>query len=324
MSKKASHPRVLLVSGSESYLAERAVRQFQGAWREVYPDASLTTVGAAELDAGQLAEITGSSLFADTAIVVVTEIESLPDDLHQQVAQLAQEPGEDLILALVHSGGAKGKALVDKLRKLGVETRVLAPVKAWQLPEFLQDEARAAKGEIGAQAAAALVDAVGSDLRALSAAVRQLLDDSADGHITMEQINRYFAGRAEVTSFAVADAAIAGNLPEALSKLRWAAQAAVPSVLVTSAFARSLTSLGRYIEASSSSGSDAELAKVAGVPVWRLRELSRLSRTWRPANIAAAIRAVAQADAEVKGAGGDPEYALERLVLQVHSLRSRS
>ena len=42
--------------------------------------------------------------------------------------------------------------------------------------------------------------------------VGQLADDSDSGEVTAELIKRYFAGRAEVTSFAVADAVLAGRL----------------------------------------------------------------------------------------------------------------
>ena len=46
-----------------------------------------------------------------------------------------------------------------------------------------------------------------------------------------------FAGRAEATSFAVADAAIEGRTAAALEELRWALDGGVAPVLVTSAFA---------------------------------------------------------------------------------------
>jgi len=48
------------------------------------------------------------------------------------------------------------------------------------------------------------------------------------------------------------------------------------------------------------------------------RALKDLSR-WTPESLAAAITAVAQADAEVKGAGRDPVFAVERVVLLVAS-----
>ncbi|NKY39119.1 DNA polymerase III subunit delta, partial [Cellulomonas septica] len=40
-------------------------------------------------------------------------------------------------------------------------------------------------------------------------------------------------------------------------------------------------------------------------------------RRWTPEGLAAAISSVAQADAEVKGEGRDPRFAVERAVLRV-------
>jgi DNA polymerase-3 subunit delta len=50
-----------------------------------------------------------------------------------------------------------------------------------------------------------------------------------------------------------------------------------------------------------------------------LREL----RGWTPEGLAAAISAVAQADADVKGEGRDPHYAVERAVLAIAAASGR-
>jgi DNA polymerase-3 subunit delta len=67
---------------------------------------------------------------------------------------------------------------------------------------------------------------------------------------------------------------------------------------------------------------DNDLAGVVGVPPWKLRTLRDQSRGWSEAGAGAAIRAVAQADADIKGAATDAAYALERLVLTITSLRT--
>jgi DNA polymerase-3 subunit delta len=46
-------------------------------------------------------------------------------------------------------------------------------------------------------------------------------------------------------------------------------------------------------------------------------------RGWDAGGLATALRAVASADAAVKGAEGDAEYALERAVLAVSDARGR-
>ena len=50
-------------------------------------------------------------------------------------------------------------------------------------------------------------------------------------------MKKYFGGRAEAKSFAVADAAFSGRRQAALEELRWALDGGTPPVLVTSAFA---------------------------------------------------------------------------------------
>ncbi len=136
----------------------------------------------------------------------------------------------------------------------------------------------------------------------------------------MDKVKQYFGGRAEAKSFAVADAAFNGRRPAALEELRWALDAGTPPVLVTSAFAGSARGLARY-KAAPRAMKEVDLAREVGVPPWKLRTIRDQSRSWSDAGIARAIRAIAQADADIKGAAGDASYTLERLVLTVTALR---
>lgn len=315
--------RVLLVTGPESLLAERAVSDFVAQALAERPDAATTRVEAAGLDAGSLAEAAGGSLFASATVLVVTDLADLPAELADQVVALATDPGPELALALVHPGGNKGKALLDRLRKLRVQVSDCPTIKPWELPQFVTMEARRQQGRVDGRAGGVLVEAVGTDTRSLAAAVRQLLDDSPDRVLTEAAVRRYFGGRAEVTSFAVADDVLSGRTDGALGKLRWALSTGVAPVLITSALSGNLRSLGKYLDGRDAQLRDAELAKTVGVPPWKLKDLSRLSRDWQPAAVGRAIQAVAVADAQVKGAASDPGFALEQMVLKVIGLRGR-
>lgn len=315
--------RVLLVTGPETLLAERAVSDFVGLATRERPDASVTRLEAAQLDAGRLAEAAGGSLFASASVVVITELGDLPAEVADQLVGLAADPGPDLALVLVHAGGNKGKGVLDRLRKLRPEVADYPALKPWEMPRFVAEEVRRQKGRADQAAATALVEAVGTDTRSLAAAVRQLLDDSAEGVLTEAAVRRYFGGRAEVTSFAVADDVLGGRADGALGKLRWALSTGVPPVLITSALSNNLRSLGKYLDGRDARTRDAELARTIGVPPWKLKELSRLSRDWKPQAVAQAIQAVAVADAQIKGAASDPGFALEQAVLTVIRCRGR-
>jgi DNA polymerase-3 subunit delta len=156
--------------------------------------------------------------------------------------------------------------------------------------------------------------------RALAAAVAQLLSDGEGGPITIDQVRRYFGGRSEVTSFAVADAALAGRTGVAMEQLRWALATGVAPVLITSALASGVRGLGKLITAGSGQR-EADLAREVGVPPWKLKSMRSQARGWDQAGLATALKVVAVADADVKGAADDTAYALERAVLGVSRLR---
>ena len=101
---------------------------------------------------------------------------------------------------------------------------------------------------------------------------------------------------------------------------RWALDAGTSPVLVTSAMAASARSLARYLGAPRGAR-EADLARDLGVPPWKVRTVRDQSRSWSPDGIAAAVRAVAVADADIKGQAHDASYTLERLVLTVAALR---
>jgi DNA polymerase-3 subunit delta len=314
---------VQLVTGPEALLAERATADFVARAVAERPDASVTRMPAGELDGGSLAEAAGGSLFASATVLVIGELGDLPAEVADQLVALAADPGPDLALALAHAGGNKGKAVLDRLRKLRVQVVDCPPIKPWELPQFVVAEARRLKGRADAASAGVLVDAVGTDTRSLAAAVRQLLDDSPDRLLTEAAVRRYFGGRAEVTSFAVADDALSGRIDGALGKLRWALSTGVAPVLITSAMSSNLRSLGKYLGGREARLRDADLARAIGVPPWKLKDLSRLARDWNPGSVARAIQVVAAADAQVKGAASDPGFALEQAVLNVIGCRAR-
>lgn len=309
-----------LVSGSDEFVAERAIARIRRAVREADADADVTELAAADLGPGALAEIASPSLFATIRCVVVTDLHDLAPEAVDPLVGYVESPSSDVALVLQHPGGVKGKAALTRLRAAGVVEVAAATPKRWELPGWVVSEFRDHGARVAEPAAAALVDAIGEDLRALAGAVDQLAADADGAPITADTVRVYFGGRAEVKGFAVADAAIEGRAAVALEQLRWAFAGRVDPVLVTSAIAGGLRALARY-SAAPRGLREADLAREVGVPPWKLKSLAAQSRGWSPRGLAAAIQAAASADADVKGAAGDRHWACERLVISV--LRAR-
>ena len=318
--------RVTLVTGPEEFLGERAVGAVRAAVRGYDAEAEFSETSADQLTMATLGEMSAPSLFSTTRCVVVRRFEDLPEESVDGILGYAEAPADDVALVLVHSGGQKGSGVLTRLRKAtGVTEVKTAPLSAREYPGFVVNELRGHQMRIDSDAASFLVQAVGQDLRALSAASSQLANDFAaqpgQGRaIGTEMVKQYFGGRAEAKSFTVADHTLFGRTAKALEELRWALDRGTAPVLVTSAMATSLRQLAKY--ASAGRGRPADLMREIGVPGWKLDVLRDQSRGWGHDGIAQAIRVVAHADADVKGQATDGPYALERMVLAVVRLRA--
>lgn len=315
--------RVILVTGKEEFLGARTVEDVKAVVRAHDPEAEFADSPAADLTLATLGEMAAPSLFSAVRCVVVRGLENLPEESVDGVVGYAAAPVDDVALVLVHGGGQKGSGVLAKLRKLPAVTEHKSEeLRPSDYPGFVAAEVRRGGASIEREAADVLIEAVGRDLRSLAGAAHQLANDFPTERISEAQVRRYFGGRAEAKSFAVADAAFAGRDRVALEELRWALDSGTPAVLITSAFAGSARGLARLVSAPRGMR-DVDLAREVGVPPWKLRSLRDQARGWTDPGLARAIRAVAQADADIKGAASDASYALERLVLTVTALRQR-
>ncbi len=313
--------RVVLVTGSAEFLAERVVADARAALVDDDPGADVSDVAGGALDAGTLAELTGPSLFAASRGVVVRGVDLVPDAMHDPLVAYAQDPQPDVAMILVHPGGVRGKAFLDRLRTAGArEVKVEAP-KPWKVPEWIVTEGRRHGVGVDHDAAELLHRAVGDDVRALASALGQLASDHPQARIDADVVGRYYEGRAEIKSFDIAERAIAGDRAGALELLRWALGQRVGLPLVTSAFA---TTLRRLVKLSFAPRglSQADLAREVGCSPTQLSRVRDQTRGWDAGGLATAMDAVADADAAVKGGSADPGHALERMVLTVVDARA--
>ena len=148
---------------------------------------------------------------------------------------------------LVHSGGAKGGGVLrPSLASPDRDRAQAGRSRPSEFPQFAAGEVKRHGARIDGEAASVLVQAVGQDLRSLAAAAHQLVSDFPGETIEVASVKKYFGGRAEAKSFAVADAAFYGRRQAALEELRWALDGGTPPVLVTSAFAGGVRGLARY------------------------------------------------------------------------------
>jgi len=308
---------IVLVQGTETLIADRAVQRLRGLAREADPSVAVHDLSGEAARPGALAQVASPSLFGEPRLVIVPELQSAPDALVLELLDYVKAPADDVTLVLVHRGGNRGKKLLDALKKAGVPRVDASPVKrAGDKQTFVAAEFARAERRIRPEALVALVDAFGTDLAELAAISRQLIEDTTPdpgtppAQVTLEDVHALTAGRVESTAFAVADAAIAGKEQEALQLLQQAQLAGADPVPIVAAIASKMRSLAKV----SAPGST---PRSLGMPDWMLRNLSREAKSWNDRTLARAIEAIARADHEVKGAGRDPHWSVQRMVMEI-------
>jgi DNA polymerase-3 subunit delta len=315
---------VTVIVGDEELLVERAVaavvsqRTAPADGNGAGPD--VHDVRGADLSAGELSLLTAPSLFGGDSVVVIRSAQDANASVAAEIGELAAAMPDEVALVVAHAGGAKGKALLAALGKAGARRIDCPSIKRFgERMDFLRAELARAGRKADDGGLRALIDAVGTDLRDLAAACDQLASDTT-GVISASVVARYWRGRAEASGFSVADKALEGNLADALAQLRWALAIGTAPVLITSALARGIRTLGQ-VGTARGKGANA-LAAELGMPAWKVDKVRQQLRGWSSAGLTRAHSAVAQADAEVKGEGASAGYALERAVRVIVASRS--
>jgi len=309
---------IVLVSGVEYFLADRAIHSIREQLRADNPSLEVSDLDASTYSPGQLLTLASPSLFGEPRFIRVTGVEKCNDEFLVDALDYASSPDADTTLVLRHGGGVRGKKLLDALRSGvgGAIEIVCAELKSdADKADFAAQEFRFAKRRISPSALRALVSAFSGSGAELASACQQLISDAV-GDISDRTVDDYYGGRIEATAFKVVDSAVAGRLGDALLTLRHALSSGADPVPVVAAFAAKLRLMAKISGDRRSAG---ELAGAVGAAPWQIDRARKDLQGWNEPGLARAIEAIADADANVKGGGRDPVYAVERMVMVVAS-----
>ncbi len=308
--RKASPAPIIFVSGPEEYLAGRAIREIREQLRKLDAALEIHEIEAADYSAGTLTNISSPSLFAEPRLVIIRGVEKCSDDLITDGLDYLLNPTDDTTVILRHNGSSvRGKKLVEAIRDSETAAEIVCSEikKDAERQAFVIGEFTHADRKIAPAAVRALLDAFADDTAELAAACNQLLLDSADS-ITEEIVDRYYGGRVETNAFKVADAALAGRAGEAMALLRHALATGADPVPLVAAISMKIRQMAKI------HGNRSASAASLGMAPWQLDRARKDLTGWSDDGLAAAIQAMATADAAAKGAERDPVYSLEKLV----------
>ncbi|WP_349236198.1 DNA polymerase III subunit delta [Cryobacterium sp. BB307] len=317
---KVRPAQVVLVSGTEEFLASRSIGLLRDILKAEDPSLEVSDLEADAYSPGELATLASPSLFGEPRMIRVSKVEKASDAFLAEALSYLQSPASDSYLVLRHGGGVRGKKLLDAIRGgagSGIEIVCAELKRESDKLDFVSAEFSAAGRRITGGAQRALVSAFSDDLAELAAACRQLLADSS-AEITEATVERYYSGRVETNAFRVADTAIAGRHGEALVLLRHALASGADPVPIVAAFASKLRTMAKVAGVR---GSSQQLAGQLGLAPWQIDRAKRDLQGWTQDGLGRSIQLVAETDAQVKGAGRDPVFALERMVAHIATSR---
>jgi DNA polymerase-3 subunit delta len=313
---RARAEAVVLITGPETFLAERASLAIRDQLRQADPDVEIHDVEADSYTSGELFTLASPSLFGEPRLILVTGVEKCSDAFLADSLKYLEAPSEGATLVVRHAGGNRAKALLDAIRSGaggGIEIQCAEVKKEGDRIAFARSEFRKLGAQASPQAVRELCAAVSGDLAELSAACQQLVADTGS-QVTEESVLRYYGGRVEAGAFKIADLALAGNTAQALVLLRHAVTNGDEPIPLLAAINSKLRGIARVYGAS---GSAAQLASSLGMAPWQVERALSDARRWREKDLARCIELAADTEWQLKGGSRDPIFALERLVTRI-------
>jgi len=130
---------VVLVSGTESFLAERAIRSLRDLLKAEDASLEIHDLEADQYSSGELITLASPSLFDEPRLIRVSNVEKCTDAFITETIKYLENPADDTYLVLRHGGGVRGKKLLDALRGgagNGIEIACLELKKDQEKSEF--------------------------------------------------------------------------------------------------------------------------------------------------------------------------------------------
>lgn len=294
-----------LITGGDSFLMRQAALRVRDNLARAHPQSEVLSVDCADPSAGAaIMEALSPSLFWPTSVLVLWAVEEASEAAIGALVAMLGDPRGNRVVA-VHSE-AKSRKSLERLAGLSIPGGIAhiecrTPKRGRETRDFLTDLASQSGRQVTGDAAEALATAVGNDIALLVGALQQVLVDFPDDPITSSDVATMFSGVAEVTGFGFADAVWGRDPTAALAQFRWGEQTNTLSLpAATGAAAAGLRAMVR-VRSAPRGMADAEVARLVGIPPFKVRVLRQQSASWTDQDLAAALVQLARTDAAVKG-----------------------
>lgn len=309
---------VHILVGSERFFVDRAVHSLRRAVLGESTGWNEDVFQGKGASAGKILEAAKTlPMMAQTRWVLVRNAEQLASAELDKLATYLDAPVDTACLVIVAEKLDGRSRLVKAAKSAGVLTDA-SPLRSGALRGFLSEEARARKLRLDADAAAALLDAIGQDLPALDDALERLsLYVGESAHITLTAVEQCVSRVRVESIWALVDAVGQRNQRAALRATASLLSDREPPLRILAMVARQLRMVARMGDALQSGLAPSEAAKVAGAPTFKASDLSNAARRFGRAQLARAFQVLAETDLAIKRSRRPPELILQGAIVDL-------
>jgi len=315
----AEYKPVYLIFGDQEMLLEAALDQLRRNVGEVADlDFNMETFDGETANADEIVSACNTLPFAsERRLVIVRKVDKMNKDGLDTLVDYSGDPSPTTILALVAGKIAKNTRLYKAVDKLGGLLAREAP-KPSEFPRRVQDMFARKGRRVSLEGAELLVNAVGKDLRRLSAEVDKAVAFSGERlELTAADIEQVTATTAKASVFELSSA-IANR--DGAGALRLVERLLGDGESVFGLHAIALRSVRDLIVARSAidrgAGSLPEIARAVGRPDWQVKNLARQARGFSAPELVDALRFAAETEAQMK-TSRDARLAFERWIVKI-------
>jgi DNA polymerase III subunit delta len=318
LKRKESAP-VIFLWGEESWFVDEAIRQIELV--AIDPEAREFN---REVFYGDEAEAQAIVTAAQTLpwlgaqrLVLVRGADALPRSAEPPLVAYCKQPSPSTCLIFTAQRAETHRPLFALLLKQPWAVRFRRPLGR-ELSTWIEQHVAARGGHITSEAVAALIEAVGNDLRLLANEIDKLVTFvGSEQAIGADSLMALTGDIREMSAFELARLLSAGDLAEALRAWgKFASSGEYPG-LALGAIIHHVRQLWRIKLAQGAGASPERLARELNMPAFTLRRLSAQAATLEPERLRQWLEALLDADQTLKRSALPAQSVFERLILRV-------
>lgn len=310
---------VYLIHGSEELLLDRAVKRLRDRLAKVADlDFNLETFEGDASSADDVVNAANTMPFmSDRRLVIVHGVDKMDAADLESLAAYAKDPAPFTCLVLVATKMAKNSKLYKAVAGTGVVFEYAAPKRneyAGEVVKLFRERGK----RIGLQAAEALVEVVGRDLRRLDTEVGKVASYAgASEEVTLDDVREAASASAVTSIFDMLDAIGSRDVAKSLRLLHRIIDDGESPLGVHAMLARHVRALLGARALADRRLSPDEIAPALSMAPWQARNAIRQAMNFTPDELAAALCGLADAEETMKTSPTDAGLVIERWIVSV-------